>query len=318
MAFVAKRIVVCVFCVLLLGLCACQTQALVRGLGQSESLEILVALNRAGIAAEHIPESAQGTTKYSVVVAARDYVRAAEVLHEYGLPRDSTPSLEILTKQTGFIPSTQDMAAMRLSLAQSAQVEHLLRALPGVLDVRVAIRSINKKTLVDFGESTDVGASVVIRYASQSDKLPFLVEDVKRIVTNSVVGLRSENVLLSLSRVVLPSGDSIVAYSEGDVGGGGSGRLVPLVTLSPFAFQVPSSQKKDAQNRLAMVGVVAMLSAGVVGLYLGRLFGHGRKKDYNTAGMGYDVRSQDLLIDSPLNNSERPPRLQGGEGPRAR
>src|SRR5690606_4179144 len=112
--------------------------------------------------------------RFSVRVDSADYQNANEVLHEFGLPREDHETVEELTEQKGFIPNSQEMAQMRLERALAVQLEHLLQALPGVVDVRATVQS-------QRGERAQPTASVVIRYVASGGKTPFSLDEIRRL-----------------------------------------------------------------------------------------------------------------------------------------
>jgi len=241
---IARRLLLTVF---LFASSSCGWEDVVQGVSQKQSVEIMVALERAQIEVRRDQDGR--SDEYRILVAESDRGRALEVLHEFGLPREQERGLEELTRQRGFVPNSQAMNQLRLDLALARQVEELMLALPGVVDVGVVVRS-------HLGSPK---ASVVIRYVSHSGRVPFSREEIVDLVVNSVPDIAQKDIQLTLNRVYLPA--ATATDQEGTV--------VPLSRLSPFMFQVPERERSVARKQIGVVLFAAVCCALFVGLFTG-------------------------------------------------
>lgn len=240
-------------------LIGCQDREVLLNVSQRDSLEALVALSRAGVSSYRSQSGRSGSERFSVYVAGSDYNTAAEVLHEFGLPRLESDSVEKLTEQKGFVPNSQEIARVRLDRALAAEIERMLQGLPGVIDARATVRS-----AIPGEQQSEPSASIVIRYLPSAGKTPFAVDDARQLTASSVAGLKPENVLVTTSRVVLPGASPSLG-----VGANPEGGVVALTKLAPFSFQIPESEKPEAQRQItivfAVMGLGVALIFGVIG-----------------------------------------------------
>ena len=227
-----------------------------------QSIEVIVALNRAGIRAERSKATGRGE-RYIVKVGSADYGRAMQVLHDFQLPSRDEETLEELTAPKGFVPNSRELSGLRLDHALALEVERLLSALPGVAEARVVVRS----NLV----SQDVAsakASVVIRYLSPSGTVPFGIEEVKKIVVQIVPGITSDGIEVVPSRLIIP-GVAASSMLEGAIQGDGEGELAPLSPFLPFMFKVATGERERALWQLGGMLVMFSCAGGIIGAYFG-------------------------------------------------
>jgi type III secretory pathway lipoprotein EscJ len=241
------------------------------GLDGRQSIDVFVTLQRAGIPAEREKTSSGREDRYRVAVAARDYTRALEVLHEYGIPRSEEHSIESLMQPQTFAPATQEMSELRLDYALSLRVERLLLALPDVVDARVLVRS----RMGSAGPNKEAGgkpsASVIIRYVSPSGSLPFAVNEVKELVAQAVPGLRADDILINVSRAILPGESGLFGGSVSEKNG--SSKQDPMVQPSPLkkllGFRVPEEDREKALIQLVLYLLLFCIAGGILGYVWG-------------------------------------------------
>lgn len=300
-----KKFILAMAVLLLIG---CGERELLGGLGEKQSMEIMVRLSRAGIQSDQELSSTGRERQFRILVDSSDYLRALEVLHEYGLPRNQEESIEALTRSKGFLPDSPEMAAMRRDHALGLEVERLLEALPGVVEAKVVIRSVQRFGFLGQEKDSGSTASVVIRYSARGGSVPFSVDDVKQIVSRTAPGLTAERVNITTTPVLL-SPELMGIQEEGS----GQGNLTVLTRLWPFQFQVPRTDKERAQRQLSWVLAVFVVCGCIFGFYLRKLEAHRSRRD--VAG-GLEGTSS-LLLESGAGedrrggNQESPGKLPG-------
>ncbi|MFI5305987.1 MAG: hypothetical protein ACHQ53_01465 [Polyangiales bacterium] len=108
------------------------------GLGEADANQIVVALDRAAIAATKREEPGGGHDHFTVEVAAGDLARALAVLDAQKLPRSEAPGFEALYEKTGLV-ATPAEERVRAAAATAGELARSLQAWPGVLTARVHI-----------------------------------------------------------------------------------------------------------------------------------------------------------------------------------
>lgn len=295
---------VCFCLMLVLAGCMARGEELVADVNGKQSIEVVVALNRAGITATRERSAGRGE-RYSISVAPADYPKAMQVLHDFQLPSRDEETLEELTAPKGFVPNSREVAGLRLDHALALEVERLISALPGVSDARVVIRS----NLIAEGV-TGAKASVVVRYLSPSGTMPFSLEEVKKLVAQTVPGIAPESIEVVPSRLIIP-GVAESSALEGNV------RIdtVPLSPFLPFLFRVSTVERERALWQLGAMLIMFSCAGGIIGAYFGIrvMRGSARRK----AGKGDKKNSffleASVKADSKSGGTVALPRGQGGK-----
>ncbi len=255
---------------LLLALLGCTSRGdeLVSEVNGKQSIEVIVALSRAGIPAERSRTVGRGE-RYSVTVAPADYSRAMQVLHDFQLPSKDEETLEELTAPKGFVPNSREVSGLRLDHALALEVERLIAGLPGVSDARVVIRS-------NLAVEGSAKASVVVRFLSPSGATPFDIDSVKKLVAQTVPGIAMEAIEVVPSRLIIPG----MAESSALEGTGTRSEIVPLSPFLPFLFRVSSGDRERALWQLGAMLVMFSCAGGIIGAYFGIrvMRGSGRKR----------------------------------------
>ena len=197
--------------------------------------------------------------------------------HEYGLPREAEQDLETLTRQKGFVPNPKGISDLRLDMALASQLEKLISGMPGVVDVSAVVRS----HLGTEAESSP-SASVVVRYVSSSGKLPVSNKEIEKLIQNSLPGIGTEQIHLTMSRVFLAAPTLGVSGDE-------EGRLVALTTLAPFVFRVPEEEREAARRQVGGVLIVTVLCSLFVGLFSGWRMKRRKTPKKSSASSGLDA-----------------------------
>lgn len=122
--------------VLLIG---CGSSPVADDLSQRDANRIVSVLRGKGI--ESTTEKERGARgRYTVVVSSTDFAKAASHLAELGLPEERQASFSELVAQSGFLPSSKDVEALRLDRAVAVEIEELLRGHPAVAEAHVVVR----------------------------------------------------------------------------------------------------------------------------------------------------------------------------------
>jgi len=237
---------VCILSVLflLLVVSACDERVVLENLSSKQSVEVAVKLRDLGIPAERLQGDGRGDKSWEVSVPENFYSESLKAVHAFSLPSADEDRLEELTRSKGFVPTSREMASLRLEHARSLQVERLLRGLPGLVDVKVLIRSLSDSSRRGYG-GPEPSVSVVARINGISDQPPPTHEEIIAILQNSVPGISQDNISLSLSRVSLEPGPSLgnneistfwSKLRSGETTSSGAGRKDPMTVVGLILF----------------------------------------------------------------------------------
>jgi type III secretion system YscJ/HrcJ family lipoprotein len=255
-------------CGLILCLSACSNrEELASDLTSKQSVEILVALDRAAIKATREKESGGRGERYSISVEPSQFAAALELILELGLPSEPDKSFEELTRQRGFAPNSPALSRLRLDYALAAELERMLRELPGVIEARVLVRSPSSEL---FGDSkTKPSASVLIRYTASSNNLPFDEGQVRQLVKQSVPGLDESEIKISSSKVSVKGIAPRFGVEQGSDPENGQD-VVPLTQMKPlFGFRLAEADVGRATLQLGLYLVAFGFSGWVLGMIWG-------------------------------------------------
>lgn len=230
---------------LILFLVACDAgKEIVPNLDPQQSVEVIVALNRAGILAERKQTSSGKNSLYAVYVQKVDYAKALEILLEYELPKVKSKELEQLLSTSGLVSS--ELASIRVNRALSLELERILSDLPGVVTAKALVHGATVAKSM-FEEKSKPTASILIKYFSdQPSKLPFEKETVLEVILKSIPGILSADISLNLVRVEPPT-----SWLNSD----NISRRLRYVR--PFAFRVPQEDLTRAKYQI--VGVLLLI-----------------------------------------------------------
>lgn len=226
-------------------LSACDSgKELLPNLDSHQSVEVVVALNRAGIFSDRRQTSTGKNTNYSVYVQKSDYAHALEILHEYELPRQKSNELEQLLNTSSLMSS--ELATLRVNRALSLEIERILSDLPGVVTAKALVHNSSVARSL-FEEKSKPSASILIKYFSdQPSKLPFDKETIIQVILKSIPEISQEQISLNLVKVEPPT-----SWLNSD------NLSKRLRYLRPFAFRVPQEDLTRAKYQL--VGVLLLI-----------------------------------------------------------
>lgn len=284
---------------LLVGVAACSESILLDGLGDRESIEIVVALNRAGINAQRELTGSGHSAHYKVFVAQADYVRALEAVHDLGYPREESRELDQWMETKSFVPVSRELASARLDHLLALELERVIESVPGVVEARIVVRS--NLGIAGTRQVSGPSASLVVRYFATSQFNDESVSKLNKIVQQSIPGLSADAIEIVLEKIdfsgVLESGSDIGAQ-------GGSG----LKALSPFTFRVPAAERGTALRQLSGYIAVGIGAGFILGLLTGYIFTLRRSK---TRELGAKSRSNTDMTGTQLAQVKKASLLSG-------
>lgn len=171
-------------------------------LSESDANQALVALEKQGISAskERDPEGAENT--FRVIVPRDDASGAALVLTQENLPPGRSPGVLDAVGQGSMVPSRLAEHA-RLIAGTSGDLERSLRAVDGVVSVRVHLAVPPRDSLLLEESGPQATASVLVRHRGATP--PLAVSDVQRLVAGAVPGLAAEQVSVVMTPAPAPA-----------------------------------------------------------------------------------------------------------------
>ena len=165
------------------------------GLEESDASQAVVALEKSGIAAEK-EKDPDHENAYRVVVSKDDAAGALGVLSQEGLPpRDAPGVLDALGRGT-MVPSRLTEQA-KLVAGTSGELERTLRAVDGVVSVRVHLAVPPRDPLALEEKKPEASASVLIRHRGVAP--PLALAEIQRLVAGAVPGLAPSEVSVVLT-----------------------------------------------------------------------------------------------------------------------
>lgn len=172
-----------------LGACSSEVR---RGVDENAANEMVVALHRAGIAADKIREDgAPDATPYRVEVAKADLPRALSVLDAEGLPRHAPEGVAEVFGEPSLVPTKGEEDA-RWALAVGGELSRTLATMDGVVDARVHVAPAAASLSLVDGPSRPASASVLITHRGGTPPVPS--DRVEALVAGAVPGLPEDAV----------------------------------------------------------------------------------------------------------------------------
>lgn len=168
------------------------------GLEESEANRGVVALARAGVDAEKVPdEAAEG--RFKIVVGRDESTIAISVLSSEEIPR----AKQVAAQAAGILPSPEADRAARVAMT-AAQIERSLASIDGVHDARVHLDVPQSDALAvalaaPGDKAPRATASVLLRHRSANP--PLHADDVRKLVAGAVSGLAADAVAVVMVQV---------------------------------------------------------------------------------------------------------------------
>lgn len=252
------------YCFLLILLTGCEYRDLISGLSERESLEVVFALQKAGISCERKVESSSRNRSYSISVSQEGYDEAVAVVNEYGFPRKNSEELFEVIKDSPLLPPNKSLNQLKADRVLSIQAEQLMEVLPGVVSVRVYVSHQPEMKADNVGrtklEKSSGKAIAVIRFLGEGDY--FRKESATEVLQKVVPDIPKEAIEIKAYPVQLPTSVLPVGLDQ-------SGRALSLVKLNLFSFRIPEEDLTLARSILATVVIVSGLCTFVIGIIIG-------------------------------------------------
>jgi type III secretion protein J len=187
----------------LLLLISCGSTQLRSGLSEKDAEEIVVLLHDHGLSARAERETGEKkdtpTWQVKVFGGSERLTTAWRILAENGLPREPVKGLHEVFASAGMIPTAGEEKA-RLLVGLSGELTRTLNSVAGIVDSRVQVVLPENSPLLDKSEWSPTTASVLVKYQGASP--PLKEEEIKKLVSTGVEGLKPENVGVVFNRVV--------------------------------------------------------------------------------------------------------------------
>ncbi|WP_082722052.1 MULTISPECIES: type III secretion system inner membrane ring lipoprotein SctJ [unclassified Burkholderia] len=175
-------------------LSACNQQALLHGLSESQANEVVAVLQAHDI---HVAKVDQGKSGYAVDVGQTDFPASVDLLDKYNLP--SPPRVEIAQAfpSDSLVASPQAEQARLLSAVEQ-RLEENLAAMHNVVSARVQVSyPLQQSELIKSEPNMHVSA--LITYRNDVDQA-VLVSEVKRFIKNSFSHIDYDDISVILYR----------------------------------------------------------------------------------------------------------------------
>lgn len=189
-----KNLFFSLLCLVTFVLVGCAKVPLYTNLPEKSVNEMMAVLSSRGIECQKQPGE---DNSWSMSIEADKVAEAIEILHRYGLPKDRYETIGMVFKKSGLVSSPTE-ERIRFMYALSQGVAETITQIDGVLVARVHVVLQNNDPLSNI--QTPSSASVFIKYRRGSG-VDRLSSQIKRLVTNSIEGLKYEKV----SIVFVPS-----------------------------------------------------------------------------------------------------------------
>lgn len=177
----------------------CQT-AVLHGLSEQDSNQVIAALQDQGIMASKELDSAEAAT-WKVVVPRRDASRVWSVLQDYRLPSARGRRVQDVFGKSKLLTGPLEEKALFLEALQG-EIAHTLESVSGVVSARVHVAI--PETDLSGQTVSAVKASVMLEYHPDPSGRPPLREDeVRGVVSNGVNDLKPENVSVVMKPILL-------------------------------------------------------------------------------------------------------------------
>lgn len=234
----------------LASLTGCST-AVASALDEPEANRVMVALDRAHVAASKEPDAVT-EGKFRVVVAADDAPRALGALRAEELPRSKPLTMADAAGKGSLVPSPATEQA-QISAAMAGELERSLEGIEGVLSARVHLNTPVTDPL-QGGPKEKASASVLIAYRGSP---PIAEAAVQRLVAGGAPNMATADVAV----VMIPRSVGVAEAEEAS-----------MARLGPFGV-ARASLRPIQLVFMALLALSAFLALGLVlmGARLARL-----------------------------------------------
>lgn len=184
---------------------------LLADLNESAASDVIVTLSQSDIAARKDPDPNK-EDRYTVSVANDDVALALTALRNAGVPNQTAPGVLASLGESALVP-TRNAEHARLVAGTSGELETSLTKISGVLSARVHL-AVPERSAFDLPNKNQQAASASVLIRHRGATPPLAVEDVQRLVSGAVSGLRPEAVAVVMHPVVLAPMDKEQAMSR--------------------------------------------------------------------------------------------------------
>lgn len=169
-----------------------------QGLSEPDANRVILALSDAKIGATKRPDT-QLEGRFLVEVPTSDVASALQTMHQRGLPSPESAGILASLGETGLVASKTSEHA-RLVVGTAGELEQSLRAVDGVLSVRVHLAVPETDPLLPEETPKSATASVLVRHRGATP--PIAATEVQRLVAGAVAGLQHERVAVVMQPVI--------------------------------------------------------------------------------------------------------------------
>lgn len=239
-------------------LTGCDAVDVVSGVNQSQANQIVAALSQNGIMSVANKQVGAGGN-FSVEVNKADYIQAVSLLSELKLPEDVRETFAEVVKSRGLLPELKAIEEVRLDRAIAAQVEDVVRALPGVVSVRAMLNSNHIKS------DNLANRSSLLLIIQREPGANIVEADIKSMISPVVPGLVPDAVRVEIKE---RSPVAIRPAKEGLENVNGKLVYEPLVGFMRF-FRVPACDYVRLRLFFAAVMALTAFVCGSLGFLIG-------------------------------------------------
>lgn len=174
--------------------CGCNTfETIAEGLSQQDANLLVVVLKEHAILAKKKSIESRKGTQYNILVNKAQVDDALSILVYEQLPKSTRPGFKEVYPpgSSGLIPTKSEEHA-RLIMAQEGELESMLKILPNVVDVRVAL-SIDLNA--DSFKASQKSAAVTLTYKPENNQgLPISAAEIASLVSSAAGSILMERV----------------------------------------------------------------------------------------------------------------------------
>lgn len=224
----------------------CREKVILQDLSQIQANSAVASLVRSGVGAYF--ERSGSSNSFAVVIDENDYSRASLILDNIPHWKRGGDNFDKLTESSSLFPSSREMEALKLDLAQSVKLRDLFLTIPGVetAEVNLRINSANKNT----GPSATI---LLVGNLAKLDKASLL-----QMAQSSVPEVLPEQIFIDIINRKSDGADLNVAV-----------KMIPF----PFPFVSSLWVAEESRNKLVWVVVGWIIGSGLIFGTLGFLLG---------------------------------------------
>lgn len=173
----------------------CSDVELEKGLSKISSLDLASYLINSGINAKRVVEGSGKKESYKILVPSSSYNAAVQLLQASNISATSNASPVDLLESGDPIFLSETSEKLKMDLVLAADLDIQIKQFVGVLSVKSSVRyySIDNKLYKP-------SATVLIRYSGSKDS-QINIEEINRVVINSLPGIKIEDIFINTIRL---------------------------------------------------------------------------------------------------------------------